>query len=167
MGHPLLDLKDKTAVVVGGTSGIGLTLAMGLAIAGANVVATGRRDELVRKVTGDIEAPGRKSLAVSCDVTDRNTIDQLLNAVSEEFGSVQILVNCAGRTKRTPTLQLTDQEWNGILESNLTGTLRTCRAFGRHMVERNYGRVINIASISRPTPRSMQQYATPTMRNGI
>jgi NAD(P)-dependent dehydrogenase (short-subunit alcohol dehydrogenase family) len=148
MGHQLLDLKDRTGVVVGGTSGIGLTLAMGLAIAGANVVATGRREELVRKVTGDIEALGRKSLAVTCDVMDGNTIDQLLNVVCKKFGGVPILLNCAGRTQRTPTLEVTDQEWNGILELNLTGTLRTCRAFGRHMVEQKYGRIINIASLS-------------------
>jgi NAD(P)-dependent dehydrogenase (short-subunit alcohol dehydrogenase family) len=114
MGHQLLDLKDRTGVVAGGTSGIGLTLAMGLAIAGANVVATGRRDELVRKVTGDIEALRRESLAVTCDVMDGNTIDQLLNVVCKKFGGVQILRNCAGTIKRTPTLEVTDQEWNGI-----------------------------------------------------
>jgi NAD(P)-dependent dehydrogenase (short-subunit alcohol dehydrogenase family) len=148
MGHPLLELKNKTAVVVGGTSGIGLTLAMGLAVAGANVVATGRREDLVRKVAGDIQALGRKSLAVTCDVLDESTIDRLLDVVCQEFGRVQILVNSAGRTRRTSTLQLTDQEWNGILELNLTGTLRTCRAFGRHMVEQKYGRIINIASLS-------------------
>jgi len=133
MGHPSLELRDKTAVVVGGTSGIGLILAKGLAVAGANVMATGRREDLVRQVTSDLRALGRKSLAISCDVTEGKTMDHLLIAVSKEFGSVQILVNCAGRTKRTPTLQLTEEEWNGILETNLTGTLRTCRAFGRHM----------------------------------
>src|SRR5271168_4010111 len=148
MGHPLLELKNKTAVVVGGTSGIGLTLAMGLAVAGADVVATGRREDLVRKVAGDSQALGRKSLAVTCDVLEESTIDRLLDVVCQEFGRVQILVNSAGRTRRTPTLQLTDQEWNGILELNLTGTLRTCRAFGRHMVEQKYGRIINIASLS-------------------
>jgi len=148
MGHPTLNLKNKTAVVVGGTSGIGLALAKGLAIAGANVVATGRREGLVRKVTHDIEALGRKSLAVPCDVANGKTIEELLNATIQQFGSVQILVNCAGRTKRTPTLQVTDEEWNEILETNLTGTLRTCRVFGQHMIEKKYGRIINIASLS-------------------
>jgi NAD(P)-dependent dehydrogenase (short-subunit alcohol dehydrogenase family) len=148
MGHPLLELKDKTAVVVGGTSGIGLALAKGLAIAGANVIATGRREDLVRKVTGEIEALGRKSLAITCDVTDADAVDRLLEEATDEFGSVEILVNSAGRTKRTPTLQVTDEEWNGILDLNLTGTLRTCRAFGRQMLERKYGRIINIASLS-------------------
>jgi NAD(P)-dependent dehydrogenase (short-subunit alcohol dehydrogenase family) len=148
MGHPLLDLKDKTAVVVGGTSGIGLTLAKGLAVAGANVVATGRRDDLVRSATREIQQLGRRSLAMSCDVMDARTLENLLAAVRAEFGAVQILVNCAGRTKRTPTLEVSDEEWNSILETNLTGTLRACRVFGRHMVEQKYGRIINIGSLS-------------------
>jgi NAD(P)-dependent dehydrogenase (short-subunit alcohol dehydrogenase family) len=148
MGHPSLELKDRTAVVVGGTSGIGLTLAMGLAVAGANVVATGRREDLVQKACADIQALGRKSLAVTCDVNKPDTIQDLLSAVNNALGDVDILVNCAGRTKRTPTLQLSDEEWNGILELNLTGTLRACRVFGRHMLARKYGRIINIASLS-------------------
>jgi len=148
MGHPLLDLTDKTAVVVGATSGIGLALAKGLALAGANVVATGRRAELVRKATQEIRALGRKSIEAPCDVTDASSIDHLLGTVVREFGSVQILVNCAGRTKRMPTLDFPEPEWNAILETNLTGTLRASRIFGRHMVERKYGRIINIASIS-------------------
>src|SRR5690348_15292320 len=104
MGHPLLDLTNKTAVVIGGTSGIGLALARGLAQSGANVVATGRREELVRKVAAEIVALGRRSLAQSCDVTDTSSIELLLRSASKEFGSVQILVNCAGRTKKMSTL---------------------------------------------------------------
>jgi NAD(P)-dependent dehydrogenase (short-subunit alcohol dehydrogenase family) len=148
MGHPLLDLTDKTAVVVGATSGIGLALAKGLAAAGANVVATGRRAELVCKATEEIRALGRKSIEAPCDVTDASSVDHLLSAVVGEFGSAQILVNCAGRTKRMATLDFPETEWNAILETNLAGTLRACRAFGRHMVERKYGRIINIASIA-------------------
>jgi NAD(P)-dependent dehydrogenase (short-subunit alcohol dehydrogenase family) len=148
MGHPLLDLTDKIAVVVGATSGIGLALAKGLAVAGANVVATGRRAELVHKATQEIRAFGRKSIEAPCDVTDVPSIDRLLSTVLSEFGGVQILVNCAGRTKRMPTLDFPEPEWNAILETNLTGTLRASRIFGRHMVERKYGRIINIASIS-------------------
>lgn len=148
MGHPLLDLANKTAVVIGGTSGIGLALAKGLAVAGANVIATGRRADLVRSAALEIEALGRRSLAIPCDVTDASTLERLLEAVRSEFGSVQILVNCAGRTKRTATLDLPEPEWNAILETNLNGTLRACRVFGRHMIERNYGRIINIGSLS-------------------
>ena len=148
MGHPLLDLTNKTAIVIGGTSGIGLALARGLAVAGANVVATGRRADLVRAATREIEALGRRSLEVTCDVTDESTLQRLLKSAISTFGGVQILVNCAGRTKRTPTLELSDAEWNGIIETNLNGTLRACRVIGRHMVEQSKGRIINIASLS-------------------
>ena len=148
MGHPQLNLNGKTAMVIGGTSGIGLALAKGLAVAGADVVSTGRRADLVRTVTQEIQSLGRRSLAVTCDVTDEATIQGALEATRETLGDIHILVNCAGRTKRTPTLEVSDAEWNGILETNLNGTLRACRVIGRHMVQRGYGRIINIASLS-------------------
>jgi NAD(P)-dependent dehydrogenase (short-subunit alcohol dehydrogenase family) len=148
VGHPRLELHNNTALVIGGTSGIGLEIARGLAQAGADVVATGRRMDLVSAAAKEIRALGKRSLEVSCDVTDESTIKHLLKAACDEFGGVQILVNCAGRTKRTPTLDLPDAEWNSILETNLTGTLRACRVIGRHMIERRYGRIINIASLS-------------------
>jgi NAD(P)-dependent dehydrogenase (short-subunit alcohol dehydrogenase family) len=148
MGHPLLDLTNKTAVVIGGTSGIGLTLVQGLAQAGANVVPTGRREEHVRAAAAEVVRLGRRSLAVTCDVTANESIERLLQSVCAEFGSVEILVNCAGRTKRMPTIDFPEAEWNAILETNLNGTLRACRVFGRHMIEKRYGRIINIASLS-------------------
>jgi NAD(P)-dependent dehydrogenase (short-subunit alcohol dehydrogenase family) len=148
MGHPKLDLTSKTAVVVGGTSGIGLALAEGLAEAGANVVPTGRRMELVRAAAEAVEKLGRKSLVQTSDVTDRSSLEGLLQAVSAKFGGVDILVNSAGTTKRTPTLDVPESEWNSILETNLNGTLRACQVFGRHMLERKYGRIINIASLA-------------------
>jgi NAD(P)-dependent dehydrogenase (short-subunit alcohol dehydrogenase family) len=148
MGHPLLDLTGKTAVVIGGTSGIGFALARELAKAGADVVPTGRRTELARKAAAEIEALGHRSLALTCDVTDEPSLEQLLRSVRAEFGSVQILVNSAGRIKRSPTLEFSDDEWNAILETNLNGTLRACRVFGRHMIEQKYGRIVNIGSLS-------------------
>jgi NAD(P)-dependent dehydrogenase (short-subunit alcohol dehydrogenase family) len=148
LGHPQLDLANKTAVVIGGTSGIGLAIAKGLAIAGADVVATGRRGELVRAVTQEIAELGRRSIEITCDVTDESSLQELLDATCSALGGVEILVNCAGKTKRTPTLEVSDAEWNGILETNLNGTLRACRLIGRHMVERGYGRIINIASLA-------------------
>src|ERR1700719_1858193 len=117
MGHPLLDLTGKTAVVIGGTSGIGLTLAKGLAVAGADVVATGRRSDLVRSAAEEIKALGRRSLDVSCDVTDMASIDRLRDAALAEFGGIQILVNCAGRTKRMPTLDFPEPEWQSIIDT--------------------------------------------------
>jgi len=148
MGHPQLELSGKTAVVIGGTSGIGLALTKGLALAGANLVPSGRREDLVRKAAEEVKALGRRSLAQTCDVTDERSIEKLLKAVVAEFGSVEILVNCAGWTKKRPTLEVTEEEWNGIIDTNLNGTLRGCRVFGRHMIERRYGRIINIGSLS-------------------
>jgi NAD(P)-dependent dehydrogenase (short-subunit alcohol dehydrogenase family) len=148
MGHPGLDLNSKTAVVIGGTSGIGLTLAKGLAQAGANVIATGRRADLVKTAADEIRALGRKSLAITSNVTDRPSIEALLSNVEAELGNVDILVNSAGITRRTPTLEVSEAEWNSILETNLTGTLRACQIFGRKMIERKQGRIVNIASVS-------------------
>ncbi len=148
MAASIFDLSSKTAVVIGGTSGIGLTLAKGLARAGANVISTGRRAELVESVAAEIKSMGRKTLAFSCDVTNKASLESLLKAIGAEFGGVDILVNCAGRTKRTPTLEVPESEWNSILETNLNGTLWACQIFGRHMIQRKYGRIINIASLS-------------------
>jgi len=148
MAYSKLELTGRTAVVIGGTSGIGLTLAKGLAQAGANVVATGRRLELVDRVTNEIRTLGVGSIAVPCDVASRNSLEKLRDRVVQEFGVVDILVNCAGKTKRTPTLQVSESEWQDIIDTNLTGTLRACQVFGPHMIERKYGRIINIASLS-------------------
>ena len=148
MGHPQLDLTGKTAVVTGGTSGIGLAISKGLAIAGANVVVSGRREELCTKAAQEIEQAGGKALGHTVDVTSHESLQVLLEAAKSKFGSVQILVNSAGTTKRTPSLLVRDSEWNNIMETNLTGTLRACQVFGHHMIERGYGRIINIASLS-------------------
>ncbi len=147
MGYRQLDLEGKVAVVVGGSSGIGRTLALGLAQAGADVVSSARRIELVNTLADEIEALGKRSLRVTCDVADRDSLEKLLKACIDAFGKVDILVNAAGITKRAPTLDYPESDWNRILETNLTGTLRTCQVFGRHMIERRYGRIINIASM--------------------
>ena len=148
MGYPLLDLTNKSAVVIGGTSGIGLALTRALAQAGANVVPTGRRAEQVRAAAAEVETLGRGSLAQTCDVTEMASLKQLLQAALGKFGGIQILVNCAGRTKRAPTLDFPEADWQAILETNLNGTLRACQVFGRHMIERGYGRIINIGSLA-------------------
>jgi NAD(P)-dependent dehydrogenase (short-subunit alcohol dehydrogenase family) len=135
MPYAPLDLTGRAAVVIGGTSGIGRVLAHALADAGADVVPTSRRADLVDEAAADIEARGRRALRVPSDV-------------NEAFGKVDIMVNCAGRTKRVPTLDLDEADWNAIIETNLTGTLRAAQIFGRHMVERGYGRIVNIASLS-------------------
>ena len=148
MTFPGLDLTNRVAVVVGGTSGIGRAIALGLAEAGADVVPTGRREKEGRAVAKEVEQRGRRSMAVISDVGDADSIQKLADAAIEKFGKVDILVNAAGRTIRRPTLEVSDEEWEGILDTNLTGMLRTCRVFGRHMIERRYGRIVNIGSLT-------------------
>ena len=148
MATSAFDLTGRTAVVVGGTSGIGRTLALGLADAGANVVATGRRLDLVSSAAEAIEAKGRRSLRVECDVAESSSIERVRDACLNEFGAVDIVVAAAGTTKRSPTLAMSDADWNNIIETNLNGTFRTCRVFGAAMVERRQGHIITIASLS-------------------
>lgn len=148
MSYSKLDLTNRTAVVIGGTSGIGRAIAHGLAEAGANVVCTSRRAEQVETTAKEIESFGRKTFRCVSDVSDRASLEILLDGCIKEFGKVDILVNSAGRTKRDPTLKVNEEDWNAILETNLTGTLRSCQVFGRHMLENGYGRIINIASLS-------------------
>ena len=148
MSYSLLELNGKTAVVIGGTSGIGRAIAHGLAEAGADVVPTSRRMEQVEAAATEIEERGRRSLRVISDVSNRASLQTVLDETIAAFGKVDILVNSAGRTKRAPTLDFSEEDWNAIMETNLTGTLRACQVFGRHMLERGYGRIINIASLS-------------------
>jgi NAD(P)-dependent dehydrogenase (short-subunit alcohol dehydrogenase family) len=148
MTYSPLELSGKVAVVVGGTSGIGRAIAHGFAQSGADVVPTSRRDEQVNLTAQEIEALGRRSLRVTSDVSDRESLQHVLNQTLEAFGTVDILVNSAGRTKRGPTLDFSEEDWTDILDTNLTGTLRACQVFGRHMLERGSGSIINIASLS-------------------
>ena len=144
----MLSLAGKCAVVIGGTSGIGRAIALGLAGAGADVVASSRSEQGVRSTAEAIEAEGRKTLRVLSDVLDRSSLDRLRGAVLEKFGRVDILVNSAGITKRVPTLECPEALWEGIMAVNLKGTLRGCQVFGQTMLAQGYGRIINIASLS-------------------
>jgi NAD(P)-dependent dehydrogenase (short-subunit alcohol dehydrogenase family) len=148
MSHSLFDLTGKTAVVVGGTSGIGLAMAVGLAEAGADVVATSRRQEQVDEAATKIEAAGRKTLRITSDVGNRESLQALLDAVLKQWGRVDILINCAGKIKREPTLTVSEETWDDIMNTNVTGTLRACQIFGKHMLERGSGKIINIASLN-------------------
>jgi NAD(P)-dependent dehydrogenase (short-subunit alcohol dehydrogenase family) len=148
MGHSALDLASKTAVVIGGTTGIGLVLAKGLAEAGANVVPSSRDRDHVEQATATIRQIGRRSMAATSDVTSRASLQALCDAVTSEIGPVDILVNCAGTTVRGPVLEIDEKDWNSVLDINLNGTLRACQVFGRGMIERQRGRIINIASLS-------------------
>jgi NAD(P)-dependent dehydrogenase (short-subunit alcohol dehydrogenase family) len=144
----LFDLSGTVAVVIGGTSGIGRALALGLADAGADVVATGRRESLVDEVSSEIEARGRRTLRMPADVGDVPSLEHLRDACIGEFGRVDVMVSVAGVTRRVPTLQMDEADWTRILETNLTGTLRCCQVFGREMVARRAGRIITTGSLT-------------------
>ena len=148
MSQSQFDLAGRVAVVIGGTSGIGRALALGLADAGADVVATGRREAHVAEVAAEIEARGRRTLRIATDVERTESLETLLARTVETFGQVQIMVVAAGVNKRMASTDMTDPEWQQIIGINLTGTMRACRTFGRHMLERRYGRIVTIGSLS-------------------
>lgn len=142
------DLTGRSAVVVGGTTGIGRALALGLADAGADVVATGRRKAMVDDVSAAIEARGRRTLRVPADVGDPASLTALRDACLASFGSIDIVVAAAGVTKRAPTLDMTEADWAQIIDINLTGTMRTYQTFAPPMIDRGRGRLIGIASLA-------------------
>jgi NAD(P)-dependent dehydrogenase (short-subunit alcohol dehydrogenase family) len=101
----------------------------------------------VDETANEIEARGRRTLRHTADVCDRASLEKLLTVTLDSFGKVDILINCAGKIKRTPTLSVSEAEWTDILDTNLTGTLRACQVFGKAMLERGYGRIVNISSL--------------------
>ena len=143
-----LNLEGRVAVVVGGTTGIGKSLALGLAEAGATVVASSRRIDQVEAVAAELEQRGSRTVRATSDVGDRASLEGLLSVTLERFDKVDILVNCAGFTRRGPSVDFPEADWNAILDTNLTGALRGCQVFGKHMLQRGYGRIINIASLT-------------------
>lgn len=143
-----LDISDRVAVVIGGTSGLGRAIALGLARHGAHVVLSGRRREQLEAVCGEIQAAGRRTLAQTCDVTSRASIDALRDAVLAEFGRTDILVNAAGFTFREPTIAVSEEKWSGLIDTHLTGALRACQSFYAALKASGRGRIINIASLA-------------------
>jgi NAD(P)-dependent dehydrogenase (short-subunit alcohol dehydrogenase family) len=148
MPFPALDLTGKVAVATGSTSGLGRAIAEGLAQAGADVVASSRRASQVNETADAIEKLGRRTLRIPADVGSRESLQRLFDATLKEFGRVDILVNAAGFTKRIPTLEISEEDWNAILDTNLTGILRACQVFAPYMRDRRAGRIINVASLS-------------------
>jgi NAD(P)-dependent dehydrogenase (short-subunit alcohol dehydrogenase family) len=142
------DLRGRTALVIGGTSGIGRTIALGLADAGADVVASSRRGQEVAAVAGEIRARGRRTVETASDVLDRASLETLHSGVLAAFGKIDILVNAAGVTRRVPTLDCSEEDWRRIIETNLTGTFHACQVVVPGMVRAGWGRIINIASLA-------------------
>ena len=142
------NLSGRVAVVTGGTNGLGQAIALGLADAGADVVATSRRKETVDRMAAEIEAKGRRTLRIASDVQQRETLQALHDQVLAAFGKVDILVNAAGITHKAPTLEAAEEDWIRVLDVNLNGTMRACQIFGATMARAGYGRIVNIASLS-------------------
>lgn len=142
------DLTGRTAVVVGGTSGIGRALALGLAGAGADVVATGRRTDQVNEVAAAIASQGRRTLRQPADVGDPTSLAALRDACLSAFGKVDIVVVAAGVTKRIAAVEMAEADWQRILDTNVTGMMRTYQTFAPSMIARGSGRLIGIASIA-------------------
>src|SRR5208282_5403167 len=142
-----LDLSNRVAVVIGGTSGIGRAIAVGLAQQGADVIPTGRRENHIEEVCSAVELFGRQTLRDVTDIRDRRSIDTLREKVIQKFGRVDILVNAAGVTFKQPTVQVCEEQWSSILDTNLTGALRACQSFYEPLKASGRGRIINIASL--------------------
>ena len=142
-----LSLEGKRALVFGGTSGLGNSIAVGFAQAGADVVAVSRRRDEVEKTAAQVRALGRRTLEATADVTQRGDIQRVIDLMGRELGGIDILVNSAGITKRVPSLEMDDEDWDRILDTNLKGTWLACQLVGRVMKEQGKGRIINIASL--------------------
>lgn len=144
------DLTGKIAIVTGSGSGIGKTLVIGLAEAGADVVITelpGRERE-ANETVKQIDKLGRRSLTVSLDITKIETIHDMVSDVMEHFGRIDILINNAGVIIRKPSLEVTEEDWDKVVDVNLKGTFFTSQAVAKRMVDNNGGKIINIASIN-------------------
>ena len=144
----LFDLSGRLAVVVGGTSGIGRAIALGLADAGADVVVTGRRAANIDTVAAEIETRGRRTLRIAADVAAAGELERVRDGCVETFGRLDIMVYAAGTTKRVPTLEMSEADWERVMDTNVTGMFRSCKVFGGEMVKRRTGRIIAIGSLS-------------------
>jgi NAD(P)-dependent dehydrogenase (short-subunit alcohol dehydrogenase family) len=141
-------LRGRVAVVIGATSGLGRAIAIGLAQAGADVTATGRRADLVNHAAEEIERLGRRTLRLPVDVLSRESLDCFRDAVVNEFGGVDILVNAAGRMSKAPLKDVAESEWDAVQNTNVTGVLRACQAFYEPLRSSGRGRIINITSLN-------------------
>ena len=144
----MFNLKGRVAVVSGASSGLGQQMALALARQGANLVILARRKERLEEFKPKlIKAGAEKVLAVKCDVTSTEDIDAAAKAAEKEFGKVDILLNCAGSSKDKGVVEMTDEEWDFTIDTDLTSVFKMTRAFAAIMKKNNYGRIINIASM--------------------
>ena len=143
----MFNLKGRVAVVTGASSGLGRSMAKSLSEQGAHLVIMARRFDRLKELKKELEQNSTKVLAIECDVTDTEKINQAAHLTEEIFGKVDILVNCAGSSKDKGVLEMEDSEWDFTIDTDLTSVFKVTRAFANIMKKNNYGRIINIASM--------------------
>ncbi len=143
----MFNLKGRVAVITGASSGLGKSMCYAFAKQGASLVLLARRIDRLKDLKGELEKEGARVLAIKCDVTNTKEIDFAASKTKEIFGKVDILVNCAGASKDKGALEMNDDEWDFTINTDLTSVFKVTRAFGNIMKEKNYGRIINIASM--------------------
>ncbi|MBI1387049.1 MAG: glucose 1-dehydrogenase [bacterium] len=148
MSTSLFDLTGKIALVTGTSRGLGQYFGRALARAGADLIITSRTLDSLREFKAEIEALGRKAFPLELDVTDYDSIQRMTESALAEFGRIDILVNNAGCNRRKPAMDVTWDDWNTVLDTNLRGTFFVAQAVARGMIEQRYGRVINIGSVT-------------------
>lgn len=166
----LFDLSGKTAIVTGGGRGLGEYIAEGLAEAGANVVVCSRKKENCQEVSEKLKEKGVQSLALKCDVTDPNDIQNVIDSTIEKFGRIDILVNNSGATWGAPVDEMTLESFQKVLNVNVVGTFLVSQAVGKVMTKQNYGKIINIASVAGlkgADPKYMDAIGYHTSKGGV
>ena len=143
----MFNLKGRVAVITGASSGLGMQMSYAFARSGANLVILARRYERLEKIKEKLEEFGSQVLAIKCDVTKTEDIENAVKLTTEKFGRADILVNCAGSSRDKGVLDMTDEDWDYTIATDLTSVFKMTRAFGKLMVEKKYGRIINIASM--------------------
>ena len=148
MAENLFDLTGKVAVNIGGTSGIGHAISLGFARAGATVVASSRRQEVVDSTADELEKLGSETLRLTSDVQDRASIEKLCDEVVARFGRIDIAMVAAGVLKKVPSADLTEEDWSRVIDINLSGSFRANQVIGRQMIQQGSGAIINTASMT-------------------
>ncbi len=162
-----MKLGGKKAIVTGGGTGIGKAIALEFAGAGADIAVCSRNIQNIEKVRDEIIALGRDSMAVSMDVRVKEDVDNMVQQVVDEFGRIDILVNNAGTNRPTPVLDLTEDTWNLILDTNLKGLFFCTQAVARHMVKQKSGKIINISSTASMGANEPGQAAYAASKTGV
>ena len=144
----IFDLSGRVAIITGGSVGLGRQMADGLAEMGATLVLCARKKERCEQAATELQAAGVKVLALSCDVKDPPSIQKVADATLEKFGRIDILINNAGTSWGAPVETMTLEQWNKVIDTNLTGTFLFSQTVGRAMIAQRRGKIINIASVA-------------------